>query len=272
MKDDESELISRFRKVHNKLPDLKLPKTFSDKIIFRILNERDERFTTLADKYLVREYVANKIGDKYLIPLIGVYKNTLEIDIDQLPDKFVLKCNHDSGSVVICKDKSKFNFNNAVNKLDNALKINYYHCTREQHYKDINPLILCEKFITEDGHEPNDYKFHMFNQGGGRFKILIQCDEGRFSTHTRSFYTDQWDLLPFELTYPKGDAIQQPSNLLKMIELAKLLASNFSYVRVDFYEIKNQIFFGEMTFTPGSGMESFSPRHWDETLGSYWIN
>ncbi|WP_413525641.1 ATP-grasp fold amidoligase family protein [Photobacterium phosphoreum] len=270
LRSDENELKARYKKIFGRYPNLIEPKFFSEKIIWRICNENDTRFSELSDKYAVRKYVEDKIGSEYLIPLIGVFKNAKDIDFNKLPKKYVLKCNHDSGSVIISDGINKFNINKSISKLNTSLSLNYYHCTREKHYESIKPLIICEEFISENGNAPRDYKFHMFKMGN-EHKIFIQVDNDRFSEHTRNIYDESWNLMPFRITKNNSkNPILPPKNLHKMLNLAKVLSDDFSYIRVDFYEVNEKIYFGELTFTSFSGLEAFFPESWDLRLGEYW--
>ena len=259
---DENIIKKRYLKEFNKELNLENPRTLTEKIQYRILKDKNDRYTKLADKYLVREYVREKIGEKYLIKLLGVYKNSKEINYDLLPNRFVLKCNHDSGSVIICKDKSIFNIKEANKKLNFFLKRNFYYITREWHYKNIKPVIMCEEYLEENNQAPTDYKFHCLNN-----KIeFIQVDMGRFEEHKRNNFDSNWELTPFifgSKNYNfdnKYKRIDKPKNFEKMKELALKLSEDFDYCRVDFYNIEGEIFFGEITFTPGAGIETFFPK------------
>lgn len=270
--DDQTEIKRRYKKRFGVEPNLSVPTTFNEKILHRILFEKNHLFTEYSDKLLVRNYISDVIGDEYLIPLIAKYSDANDINFDQLPDKCVLKCNHDSGSVVIF-DKNKNQCQNLIRKkLNSCLSTNYYNCTREWQYKDIKPFIICEEFISDNDEAPKDYKFHVFNCDVNNPKIFVQCDSDRYIKHTRNFYNKNWELLPFRLTYENSVIDPKPHNLELMVKLVKLLSKDFNYVRVDFYEVNNKIYFGEMTFTAGSGLEVFYPNSWDSKLGSLWVN
>lgn len=270
LKDDEKFIRERYKEVFSKDLDLENPKSFNEKIQWRILKDRQDKYTILADKYKVREYVKEKIGEEYLIKLLGIYKKPEDIDYDKLPDKFVLKCNHDSGSVIICKDKSVFNKKEANRKLNFFLKRNFYNCTREWHYKDIKPLIICEEFIEEKEEAPRDYKFHIFNKNN-RSNIYIQCDIDRFNGHKRCIFNEKWELQPFRYKKEvfKG-TVKKPEKLDEMLELAKKLSLDFEYSRIDFYEVNRKIYFGEITFTSEAGLAKFYPEEWDYKFGEMW--
>ncbi|NLJ18276.1 ATP-grasp fold amidoligase family protein [Globicatella sulfidifaciens] len=245
--------------------------TFNEKIQWLKLYDRNEEYTKMVDKYEVREYIKDKIGEEYLIPLLGVYDSFDEIDFNSLPSQFVLKPNHTSGDVYICKDKDKINYKELENKVNSWLKRKYYLIHREWPYKNVKPRIVCEEFIIDDSAEELiDYKFMCFN---GEPKCLFVASNRNSETGlTIDFYDIDWNLMPFERKYPNsGTKIAKPENFNKMVEFAKILSENIPFVRVDFYEANGKLYFGELTFYPGSGLEAFTPRSYDELLGS-WIN
>lgn len=250
---------------------LKNPRLFNEKIQWLKLYDRNPTYTRLVDKYEVREYVAKMIGTDYLIPLLGgPWHSFSEIDFSKLPDRYVLKCTHDSGGVYINKD-GKTDLKKTAHFFNMRLAHNYYYYTREWPYKNVPPRLIAEKYIQdESGYELKDYKIHVFN---GKPRI-IQVDFGRFTgNHRRNIYTDTWDYLPFSILYPTDPSTQipKPSNLDEMLRIAKILAGNFSYVRIDLYVIYEKIFFGEMTFHHGSGFEPITPSEWNLTLGNWLV-
>lgn len=249
------------------------PKTFNEKINYRILYDRKNIYTELADKIKVRKYVEEKIGNKYLIKCINTYTDTVSININELPDKFVLKCNHDAGSVIICKNKNDFNKKEAFEKLNAALKENMYDKTREWHYKNIPPKIICEEYIEifNNDHntlQPEDYKIHCFHGIVQFLEIQFQrFDERRYI----NIYDRKWNLLPFLMGYQNTPMdIPKPNKLEEIILLAEVLSKDFDYCRVDFYISKDRIYFGEITFTPCNGMDKFIPNEWDRKIGDLW--
>ena len=249
--------------------DLKSPKTFNEKLQWLKLNNRNSLYTTLVDKYNVREYIAQKIGREYLIPLIGVYDSFEEIKFDQLPNQFVLKCTHDSGGIIICKDKSKFNIDFARKKINKCLKKNFFYHGREWPYKNVTPRVICEKYMTdESGIELKDFKIFCFN---GEPK-LIQVDFNRHVAHKKNIYDTQWNLLDLSYNYPNdiNYSIQKPKMFYKMLALARILSEGIPFIRVDLYSIEEKIYFGELTFFPANGVGKFNPAIYDEILGS-WI-
>ncbi|CAM1373801.1 ATP-grasp fold amidoligase family protein [Tenacibaculum xiamenense] len=250
--------------------NLRNPTLFNEKIQWLKLYNFKAEYTQMVDKYEVRKYVSQRIGEKYLVPLVGGPWDSFEdIDFELLPNQFVLKCTHDSGGVVICSDKAKLDKKKARVKLNNSLNRNYYWGGREKPYKGIKPKIIAEKYLgNEEGKELNDYKIMVFN---GKAKCCFVCSE-RFTGDSLkvTFFDLSWNKLPFERRYPmSASPIEKPQNYELMIELAESLAREIPFNRVDFYEEKGQVYFGEMTFYPGGGMESFNPKEWDEIMGGW---
>ena len=246
------------------------PKTFNEKLQWLKIHNRKPEYTTMVDKYAVKQYVADRIGEQYIIPTLGVWEHFDDIDFDNLPKQFVLKCTHDSGGIVICRDKSKLDKKTAKKKLEYYLKRKYYYIHREWPYKNVKPRIIDEKYMTNgDGEDLNDYKLMCFN---GKVKTTFVCSD-RFSKDGLkvTFYDTDWRRMPFERHYPASKTeIDKPQTYEEMVILAEKLAFGIPFVRVDFYEINGNIYFGELTFFPGSGYEEFTPEEWDKTLGN-WI-
>lgn len=243
------------------------PQTFNEKIQWLKLYDSTPLKTRLADKYLVRDWVKEKIGEQYLIPLLGVYDSFDEIDFDKLPDRFVMKCNHGSGWNIIVKDKTKLDKNEAKEKLNRWLKTNFaYVAGFELHYRDIKPKIIIEEYMDDGTGDLRDYKYTCFN-GKPEF---IWIDSDRHSEHKRNLYDLDWKQLNYKvnskyLTFPSP---QKPKCLKEMTKLAEILSAGFPYVRVDFYIINNKIYFGEMTFTSSSGTEDINPVSFDKYLAN----
>ena len=251
-----------------KQPNLKNPQTFNDKLQWMKLHYRNPLCTDLADKYKVREYVAKIIGKEYLIPLLGVYSNANEIDFDELPNQFVLKCNNDSGGVIICKDKKNFDVHKARQTLNSRLKKNHYYRGREWQYKNIDPKIICEKYMSDgSGKDLMDYKFFCFD---GHPK-LIQVHYGRFTSHKKNSYDTDWNYINVEMNFPTDPSfiIKKPNKLDEMLNIASKLSKAFPHVRVDFYYIRNMIYFGEMTFCNAGGFSTFSEEEFNYEMGSW---
>ncbi|MBR4325276.1 MAG: glycosyl transferase [Bacteroidales bacterium] len=267
---DKVYLKMQFRAIMGKKLDLKNPKTFNEKLQWLKLYDRKSEYTTMVDKYLVKKYVADKIGDEYIIPTLGVWNSADEIDFDSLPKQFVLKCNHNSGGLVICKDKSKLDIAEVKEKLSHALREDYYIKGREFPYKNVQRKIIAEKFmVDESGFELKDYKFFCFDGQPKFFKI----DFGRFKEHRANYYDMDGNLLPFaevECMPNPERCFKLPSNFKDMINIVSALSTNISFVRIDLYNINGQIYFGEITFYPASGFGIIDPVEWDEKIGS-WI-
>ena len=244
----------------------KNPKTFNEKLQWLKIYDRNPLYTKLVDKYEVRKYIADKIGKEYLIPLLGVWDTPEEINFKKLPNQFALKCTHDSGSVIICKDKANFNTEMAKKHLKDRLAINYYYSAREWPYKNVKPRIIAEKYIEDENHELNDYKFFCFN---GKVKFL-QVDYDRFTEHHRNLYDLQWNQLPFSIQYTtkKNALIKKPSGFEQMQKIAERLSEGFPHVRIDFYSINGSIYCGEHTFYHEAGFGKFIPSEWDEKMGN----
>jgi len=242
------------------------PESFNEKIQWLKLHDSTPLKTKLADKYLARDWIKEKIGEIYLVPLLGVWDDFDQIDFSLLPDKFVLKCNHGSGWNLIVKDKSKVDLNKARSDFKYWMKLNFafiHGC--ELHYKDIQPKIIAEKFLESD-HGMIDYRFYCFS--GNPTQVWVDIHSGT-PYHLRSIYDMNWNRIPMKCTWPNGGSLldKQPSTFEEMKKLAAVLSSEFAFVRVDFFEVNKQIFMGEMTFTPMSGMGSFDPPEWDKKLG-----
>ncbi|KHA59179.1 hypothetical protein NL53_17715 [Vibrio variabilis] len=253
-----------FKKIFGYEPDFENPGTFSEFIQSRIIFDDNIAYSKLSDKYEVREWVAKKIGDKYLIPLLKTYNNPFEIDFEELPDSFVIKCNHDSRSTVVVQEKNKIDRQELVYQISKCFYTNYAYLSREPHYRRIKPIVLCEKTIGNGIEPPIDYKFHMFN---GKVEF-IQVDTDRSGEIKRNLYDSNWKQLDFTLNrVDKGSYLAKPNNLEQLIELSVILSQGFDYVRVDLYIDNSKIYFGEMTFTPGSGYSVIIPHQKNIELG-----
>jgi hypothetical protein len=246
-----------------KLIKLRNPITFSEKIQFLKLHERSLDAKLLADKILVKEYIADLIGAKYVIPNIKVFEKPSEIEFYDLLPNTVLKCNHDSGSAILIKDKiSVTKYNSIIRKIKKSFNKNPFYFGREFSYHNINKRILLEPLIPD---EPYDYKVHIF---GGKAKI-IQVDIDRFKDHKRNNYDLEWNLLELKIEYSQSKIdIPRPYCLDEMIRLSELISKDKIYLRVDWYIIDNNLKFGEITFYPGSGQETISPYMYEIILGN----
>lgn len=267
--DDKTYLKLKFKYTMNKKLNLENPETFSEKLQWLKLNDRKDIYTTIVDKQEVKKYIADYIGEEYIIPTLGVYNNFDDIDFDKLPDQFVIKCTHDSGGIVICKDKKQLDMKAARKKINKSLKRKYYYLGREWPYKNVKPRIIVEKYMKEaESQELNDYKFMCFH---GKVKYILCCTDRQSSEGLKlTFFDHNWNQMPFGRVNQSiaKKTVKKPYNLKKMIELAEKLSKDFPFIRVDFYESNKKIYFGELTFYPGSGFKKFTPEEWDYKLGN----
>lgn len=265
---DDKMLKKMFKFSFGRELNLENPQTFNEKLQWLKLYDRKPIYTTMVDKYEAKKYVADIIGEEYVIPTYGVWDKFGDIDFDTLPDQFVLKCTHDSGGLAICRDKSKFDIKKAGKKINKSLKRNYYWANREWPYKDVKPRIIVEKYmVDESGYELKDYKFFCFN---GEMKLLfVAKDRGLETEETKfDFFDEDFNHLPFTNGHPNSKPPYfKPDNFEKMKELAEKLSKNIPQLRVDFYNINGQIYFGELTFYHWSGLMPFNPPEWDLKLG-----
>ena len=255
-----------YRASMGKRLNLKNPKTYSEKLQWLKLYDRRPEYSMMADKYGVREYIAKMVGEKYLIPLLGVWDDPEDIDFDALPQQFVLKCNHNSGTgMCICKDKSKLDIEKTKRGLKRGLRQDYHLHGREWIYKDIKRRIIAEKFMEDaSGEGLKDYKVMCFN---GEPK-LVQIHSGRFTDHRVDWYDTQWNLLDaWMVVPPSGVAVDKPPFLDELLEVSRKLSAGIPQLRVDWYYTNGQLYFGELTFFNASGMAPFSPEEWDRKLG-----
>ncbi len=267
---DEDYLKMLYRITFNKKLDLTNPVTFNEKIQWLKLNDRKDIYSIMVDKYEVKKYVERIIGEKYIIPTIGVYNSWEEINFDDLPNQFVIKCTHDSGGLVICTDKNKFDFNSARDKIKKSLKNNFYWASREWPYKNVQPRIIIEKYIEDkNDKELRDYKFFCFN-GVYKMMFIASNRQGDGDTYF-DFFDRDFNHLPFTNGHPNAPELpHKPNNYEEMIKLAESLSKDIPQVRIDLYEVDGNIYFGEMTFFHWSGFVPFQPSEWDKIIGD-WI-
>ena len=243
------------------------PKNFNEKIQYLKLKYRSNELTEMADKYKVKQYVSKLIGNEYVIPTLGVWSTTEEINFNELPKKFVLKCNNDSGGVVICKDKQALNIEETKKFLNSRLNNNGFWYGREWPYKNIKPCIIAEKYMENNGqNELIDYKFFCFN---GQPKVVLVCSE-RFASNNmcKTYFDENWNLLNIMEANHRIDKEQKkPQSFEKMKIISQKLAKDMPFVRIDFYEIEGKLYFGEITFFPASGLEKFKPEKWNNIFG-----
>ena len=263
---DEKFLKIKYFLIFRKKLNLDNPETFNEKLQWLKLYNRNSHYTNMVDKYEVKKYISDLIGKEYLIPTLGIYDNFDDINFEKLPNKFVIKCTHDSGSILICKDKSTIDIKKAKKKFNKAMKHNFSFFGREWAYKNVKPRIIIEEYMEDESlSELKDYKVFNFN---GQPK-LIQVDFNRFSGHKRNMYNTEWERLDMNLVYKinKDIQIEKPKKLKKILELSSILSKNSPFMRTDFYVINDRIYFGEITFYPESGFGRFIPEEYDKILG-----
>lgn len=252
--------------------DIKNPKRFTEKLQWLKIYDRKPNYRTMVDKYEAKVYVAKIIGGEYIIPTLGVWDTSREIDFDKLPNKFVLKTTHDSGTVRIIDQSKEYDKGDLIKYFESRQKRNLGRITREWPYMNVKPRIIAEQYLeaseTKSDNELRDYKFFCFN---GIVKCM-KIDYDRFTNHHANYYGRDKKRLPFgEIKFPSDDSktIELPKHFDEMIQLAEKLAKDIPFVRIDFYEVNSKVYFGEMTFYPASGLGPFEPDEWDYTLGSW---
>lgn len=264
---DKVYLSIKYKHVFGKKMDWDNPQSFNEKLQWLKVYNRDPQYTKLVDKYEVKKYITKVIDRKYVIPTLGVWNTFEEIDFDALPNQFVLKCTHDSGGLVVCKDKANLDKDAAKKKINQSLQNNYYYSGREWPYKNVKPRIIAEQYMADD---LRDYKLFCFN---GVPRMTLVCSE-RFTKDglKEDFYDEAWNHL--DVQRPEhGNAIlpiERPKQYELMKELAAELSEKMPFTRIDFYEINEKVYFGEITFYPASGFVGFKPEEWDLKLGN-WI-
>lgn len=269
MPDDEY-LSRMYRGYLGYFPDLLRPVTFNEKLQWLKLHDRRPEYTVMVDKYRVRAYIKERIGERYLIPLLGVWDTPEAVDFTALPSRFVLKCNHNSGlGMCICKDKDALDIPKVRKELRRGLRQDYYLTGREWPYKDVPRRIIAEQYMESDAGGLTDYKIHCF---GGEPKLILVCRDRFTDTGlTEDFFTPTWEHLDLRRPgHPNAAAeIPCPEELPEMLALAEKLSAEIPFLRVDFYIVGHRIYFSELTFFPASGFDAFVPERWDETLGAW---
>lgn len=252
--------------------NLKNPKTYSEKLQWLKLFDRKPEYTMMVDKYSVKDYVASIIGEEHIIPTLGVWTKVEDIEWDSLPNQFVIKCTHDSGTVVIVKDKMSLNIDETKKLLKKWMKRNYYLLWREWPYKGIKPRIIGEEYmVDESGTELKDYKFFCFD--GEPKALFIATDRSNPNEETKfDFFDMDFNHLPFTNGHPNAKrVIMQPEGFEEMKQIAAKLSKGIPHVRVDLYNINGHIYFGELTFSHWSGLVKFEPEEWDYKIGE-WLS
>lgn len=265
---DEEFIRKAFKAKMGKELDLEHPQTFNEKMQWLKLYDRKPIYTTMVDKYAVKKYVSDIIGEEYIIPVIGVWDIFDEIDFRALPNQFVLKCTHDSGGLVIVRDKNNLDIAAVKKKIEKSLNSNYYRNAREWPYKNVKPQILAEKYM-EDKTCKNlvVYKFFTFS---GEVKIIQVIQNDKTQTESIDYFDNDWNLLDLRQNFPNSKQhLPRPETLDQMLNLAKRLSKNLPFVRVDLYEINGKNYFSEYTFYSDGGFVKFYPEEWDKILGEY---
>lgn len=246
-----------YKKYMGKTLNLKEPQTFNEKLQWLKLYNRNPEYTKMVDKYEVKNYIAEKLGEEYIIPTLGVWDTFDEIDFETLPNQFVLKCTHDSGGLVICQDKSDLDINVAREKINESLKHNYFVENREWPYKNVKPRIIAEKYMTDEAgvNEFTDYKFFCFD---GYVDCVMMCFDRASGDTKFYFFDEQWNLKRINKRgkeAPEGFSLPKPECIGEMFEIAKKLSKGIPFVRVDLYQSDGKVYFGELTFFPQSGVD-----------------
>jgi len=266
----DEKYLKRLYKInmHEEL-DLNNPITFNEKLQWLKLYNRQENQNKMVDKYEAKKYVANIIGEEYVIPTLGVWNHFKEIDFEKLPEQFVLKCTHDSGGLLICKDKKEIDLKRVKKRFNLIMKRNYYYRFREWPYKNIKPRIIAEPYLEDKKFgELRDYKFFVFS-GNVKLMFIASNRQGEGETYT-DFYNKEFQHLDVTSGHDNAPIPpEKPKNFEKMIQFAEKIAGNEPQVRVDFYEVNGRLYFGEITFFHNGGMIPFEPAKWNTILGNY---
>ena len=268
--DDETYLKKVYKLKMGKELNLENPQTFNEKLQWLKLYDRKPEYTQMVDKYEAKKYVANEIGEEYIIKTLGVWEKFDDINFDKLPNQFVLKTTHDSGGVIICRDRKSFNIEKAKEKLEESLKRNYFYAWREWPYKNVKPRIIVEEYVQDRMHSVLPvYKIFNFNNGSC---ILQAIQDDKTKDERIDYFDENWNLLNLRQNYKTSDKpLEKPETFSKMLEFAKHLSKGFSFLRTDFYEVNGKLYFSEFTFYSDAGLAKFEPEEWDYKLGS-WIN
>ena len=266
---DDKWLKKKYKCVFNKELNLDNPSTFNEKLQWLKLHDRKPIYSSMVDKYEAKNYVSNIIGEEYIIPTLGVWENVDDIDFSLLPERFVLKCTHNSGvGLCICKDKNKLDVKKAKKGLNKGLKQNYYLSGREWPYKNVKPRIIAEKYLEDKTGSLIDYKFFCFD---GYVDNVMVCLERESGNPKFYFFDQEWNLLRINIRgkeAPEGFTIPKPKCMDKMFDIASKLSKGLKFNRVDLYECDEKIYFGELTFFPDSGFDKNLLQETDKYLGS----
>lgn len=266
---DEVYLKLLYRGETGRTLNLSEPRRYTEKLQWMKVYDHNPLYTTMVDKVEAKKWAASIIGEEHIIPTLGVWEHFEEIDFDTLPEQFVLKCTHDSHSVLICKDKASFDYEGARKHLEAALRREYFYEGRQWPYKNVKPRIIAETYMeNKTTGDLRDYKFFTF---GGEPKVMyIATGRGTGETYG-DFFNMDFQHLELAIDHDTAPVCpEKPACFEAMKQAAGLLARGTPQVRVDFYEVNGQFYFGEMTFFHCSGFVSFRPDSWDETFGA-WI-
>lgn len=267
----KEEVMEMYREGVHKVMNYDHPSTYNEIISWEKINMHDSLRTRLADKYLVRDWIREKIGENYLTKLYGVWDDPADIDFSSLPYQFVLKLNHSSGCNIIVKDKSEIEIGAIIKRLQKWKSFNYAYHALEMHYRDIVPKVICEEYLDGVADELYEYKIYCFHG----IPVYINClIENTKLSRRSSYYNLKWEKLPFSYGDPFDECdVPRPNGLENMLEVTKILCKGFRHVRVDWYILKDdRLVFGEMTFTPWAGRHPFIPNEYDAVFGSYILN
>lgn len=265
---DEEYIKKQYKKIMKKELDLSNPKTFNEKIQWLKINDRNPIYTIMVDKYEAKKYVADIIGEEYIIPTIGIYNKFEDIEFDKLPKQFVMKCTHDSGGLFICTNKDEANLMKQKIRFNLILKRNYYYRSREWAYKNVPHRIIIEKYMKDkQNKELKDYKFYCFN--GKPQYLYVSEGLNNHQTAKIDFFNMNFEKAPFyRADYSRFNVDpEKPKRFEEMKLIAEKLAQNLKFIRVDLYEIEDKIYFSELTLYPCGGMMPFKPEEWDQKLG-----
>ena len=263
---DEEFLKQKFRLCIGKELNLENPQTFNEKLQWQKLYDRKPEYTQMVDKYEAKKWIAERIGEEYIIPTLGVWDSFDEIDFDKLPNQFVLKATH-AGGVIICRDKAKFDKKSAKKRLEKSLKENYYWHGREWPYKNVKPRILAEVFIESPEGSLVVYKNFCF---GGEPKLFQVIQGDKTPNESIDYFDTDWNLLPIKQNFPNSKThLPCPNILEEMLTLSKKLSKGYAFLRVDWYIVEGKLKFSEFTFYSDAGFAAFEPEEWDYTLGSW---
>lgn len=268
--DDEQYIRKMFKARMGYELNLDSPTTYSEKLQWIKLNDRRPIYTTMVDKYEAKKYVASIIGEEYIIPTLGVWDSFDEIEFDKLPNQFVLKCTHDSGGLVICKDKKNLDIETAKAKINKSLKTSYFLLGREWPYKNVKPRVIAEAYMADDSDELNDYKFFAFD---GEVKALfIATERQKQGVDVKfDFFDSDFRHLPFKQGHENAEICpNKPQCFEQMKMIASILSKGYPELRVDLYEVDGKVFFGELTLFHHGGWTPFTPSEWDKKFGD-WV-